>query len=99
MEKISVIDMILLSFCSRYILQTRFYTTLQEFQKLIFVQSHGFGVYYAFLGQIVRDKYVILARVRPTSFPGSLKVGARHSQRVNDPPVQFSNQTHVSYFN
>ena len=32
------------------------------------------------LGQIIRDKCVVLARVR-------------HSQRVNDPRVQLSNET------
>ena len=50
--------------------------------KAYCLQSYGIGVYYAFLGQIIRDKYVVLARVR-------------HSQRVNvnDPRVQFSNQT------
>ena len=59
-------------------LETCFHTVqyegkLQEFHKLICV--HGVGVYYSFLEQIIRDKYVVLARVR-------------YSQRVNDPRVQ-----------
>ena len=35
------------------------------------------------LGQIIRDNYVVLARVR-------------HPQRVNDPYMQLSHQTSVS---
>ena len=62
--------------CDLELVSILFHTkeNFKNFRSLL-ICVHGVGVYYAFLGQIIRDKYVVLARVR-------------HSQRVNDPRVQ-----------
>ena len=52
--------------------------------RSVFAYNHTeSGLITSVLGQIIRDKCVVLA-------------GVRHPQRVNDPHVQLSNQTGVS---
>ena len=56
----------------------------KNFRSLFAYNHMEWGVIRCVLGQIIRDKYVIVARVR-------------HSQRVNDPHIHLSDQTDVCY--
>ena len=73
---------------SYLVLQTGFYTKehFKNCRSLVAYNHMELRFITRVLGQIMRHKYTVLARVR-------------YSQRVNDPRVQLSNQTGVSYFN